>query len=192
MTGTSTACSTSPMSPVCICVHTAAAERGETLWNTAATMRKVSRPDTCARSTAGNAAHAFLTISPENAPLTAANTASSAIMYGSLSAAGIALPAADVTRKLTTGARSAAPTPQPAPSRQPPSSTGRYMGSHCTPPGAPATAWTICGRATASATVSTVTADLTVNLTPAAAFFLSSIALINISFLLLSRNRSMP
>ena len=75
----------------------------------------------------------------ENAPLTAANTASSAIIYGSLAAAGIALPSAEVIAKLTIGAAIPTPSPHLKPSRHPPSNIGAYIGSHRTPPDAPAT-----------------------------------------------------
>ena len=135
--GTITACRTMPVSPVWICDHTVAAERGDTLWKIAATTRNVSLPATCASSTAGNAIHPFLVILREKRPETAANTASSTIMYGRRVATGMGLPMSEVIAKLTTGESMPTPSPHFQPSRQPPSSTGRYMGSHCTPPGAP-------------------------------------------------------
>ena len=68
--------------------------------------------------------------------------------------------------KLTTGERIPTPSPHFQPRRQPPSRTGRYMGSHSTPPCAPAARWTSWGRMTASAMIPAEISALTVMPTP--------------------------
>ena len=81
----------------------------------------------------------FLAIFSEKSPAISAIRVSSATINGSLAAAGIGLPAAEVIRKLTAGDAIPAMIPHFAPSRQPPKITGRYIGSHLTPPSLPAT-----------------------------------------------------
>ena len=190
MKGTSTACKTMPNSPAWICDHTAAADSAETPWKIAASARNTALPLTCANSTAGNAIQPFSAIFFENSPDTAANTASSAIIYGRRDAAGIALPVSDVIAKLTSGERTPTPSPHFQPSRHPPSRTGRYMGSHCTPPEAPAIKCTSCGNNTASATTPTEISDLTVIFVPSFALCLAntdSIIFYVFSFFILTR-----
>lgn len=73
-------------------------------------------------------------------------------MKGKRAAAGMGLPMAKVIKKLTTGETIPTPSPHQTPKRQAPSRTGRYMGSHCTPPAEPAHMCTSCGKRTANAT----------------------------------------
>ena len=99
--------------------------------------RKKALPATCPKSTAGKAIQPFKAIFFVKRPETAANTASSAIMKGRRESAGMGSPQMEVMAKLTSGERTPTASPQRVPRMHPASSTGRYMGSHLTPPACP-------------------------------------------------------
>ena len=160
--GTMTAWIARPMKPVRICAHIIDTVKGVPEPKSATEAMKNALPQSSAAITAGNATHERLSICFENIPEISANTASSAIMKGSLAAAGIALPAAEVMRKLMSGESIPAATPQRQPRIQPPSSTGRYIGRSIIPACAPTARCASCGRATARTTMLRDTRLLTV------------------------------
>lgn len=107
------------------------------LWKITTSSIKNALPITSDAAVAAMFHGAFLTISEQNAPAMRAITASSATMKGRRAAAGMGEENALVSKKPVIGERIAAATPHFEPSTHAPIITGRYMGSHLTPPAAP-------------------------------------------------------
>ena len=96
--GTINAWAARPIQPVLICPQIIGTVNGVFEAKIATSARNVPLPRISAVITAGKAMNLFFAIAFENSPDTTAKTVSSAIMNGSLAAAGIAEPNALVIR----------------------------------------------------------------------------------------------